>query len=323
MMKNIIIYATLIISAFVFNIFYYAWFSWFLFVVIACIPFLSLVISLPFMIISAIGGFKFFSEKSIYNDDEIKLGITGNRFNKFFCPLVKINIRLTNSFASVRKNQKFLYSGVFNKPVFVSVKKFESHCGCVQADARWCKIYDFTGIFFIPVKINCICNTTVLPKPQQPSVLPELENLMVYGYKPKPGGGFSDIYELRQFQNGDSLKNVHWKLSSKQDDLIVREPSVPISRQLAIRLCFVDNSKYNDSILERFAFVCLQLLRSGIDCYVTTASSNITSQIKSEKDLELYLTSIYQSNSYNSYSLDNNSIIYYSICADYEEVNGS
>ena len=323
MTKNIIIYASLIMSAFVFNIFYYAWFSWFLLVVIVCIPILSLAVSLPFMIISAIGGFKIFSENSIYKDDEIKIGITGNRLNKFFCPLVKINFRLTNSFASVRKKQKFLYSGVFNKPVFVNIKKFGSNCGCVQADARWCKIYDFTGIFFIPVKINCLCNTIVLPKPQKPDVLPELENLMVYGYKPKPGGGFSDIYELRKFQNGDSLKNIHWKLSSKQDDLIVREPSVPISRQLAVKLCFVNSSDYNDSILERFAFVCRHLVRHGIDCFVKTESNNFTSQIKSEKDLELYFASLYQNTNFNNCQLDTDSAIYYSIGADYEEVSGS
>ena len=68
----------------------------------------------------------------------------------------------------------------------------------------------------------------------KPALLPDSDSSVIVGYKAKPGGGFYDFYELRQYQSGDSLKNIHWKLSSKQDELIVREPCEPIFNKLII-----------------------------------------------------------------------------------------
>lgn len=50
MIRNIIIYLCLLTGTFLFSIFYYAWFSWFLFLTVVSIPIISLLLSLPFMI---------------------------------------------------------------------------------------------------------------------------------------------------------------------------------------------------------------------------------------------------------------------------------
>ena len=42
-------------------------------------------------------------------------------------------------------------------------------------------------------------------------------------WKPKPGGGYSEEHELRPYRPGDPANSIHWKLSSKTGDLIVRE----------------------------------------------------------------------------------------------------
>ena len=48
------------------------------------------------------------------------------------------------------------------------------------------------------------------------------------------------------------MKYVHWKISSKYDELIVREPSLPVLRSLVIRLDLSGNPEVNDDILARF-----------------------------------------------------------------------
>ena len=45
--------------------------------------------------------------------------------------------------------------------------------------------------------------------------------------RPKYGGGFAEDHDLRSYRPGDPPNSIHWKLSSKTDDLIVREALVP------------------------------------------------------------------------------------------------
>lgn len=43
----------------------------------------------------------------------------------------------------------------------------------------------------------------------------------------RSGQDSSELLQLRPFQNGDKLRNIHWKLSAKADELLVRESSRP------------------------------------------------------------------------------------------------
>lgn len=322
MIKNIIIYIILLLSAFVFNIFYYAWFSWFLLVAIICIPLLSLVISLPFMVNSATKGFSVFSEKSVYKNSEFYIGIISKKRKSFFCPLVKINLKAVNSFAGKRKKIKFKYSGTVNKPVYLKADSLSSNCGCIYISAKYCKIYDLTGIFFIPVQINCFTQIYVMPKAEKPVVIPNSENMSVIGHNAKPGGGFSDIYELRPYQIGDSLKNIHWKLSSKQDELIVREPNMPIYKQFIIKICIDENADQNDKILSKFIYICRYLNENNIVCYAEIEGRNSIFEIKEENDITMFLISLFKNTLSSGCVINQENTIVYSIYPDREEVDG-
>ena len=62
MIRNIIIYLCLLTGTFLFSIFYYAWFSWFLFLTVVSIPIISLLLSLPFMIRSVRSDIEIFAK---------------------------------------------------------------------------------------------------------------------------------------------------------------------------------------------------------------------------------------------------------------------
>lgn len=42
-----------------------------------------------------------------------------------------------------------------------------------------------------------------------------------------PGDDPSEIFGVREFRAGDKMQSIHWKLSAKSDDLLVRENSQP------------------------------------------------------------------------------------------------
>ena len=120
MIKNILIYLAILSSAFIFNIFYYAWFSWFLLVLTICIPFVSLVFSLPFMISCAVNGIVVFSHEKINIGDDFVLGISSKRKHSILCPQMRINIKTVNSFAPINAN--LLPSGAFKNAVYGEIE---------------------------------------------------------------------------------------------------------------------------------------------------------------------------------------------------------
>ena len=44
----------------------------------------------------------------------------------------------------------------------------------------------------------------------------------------------NEIFALRQYEKGDPIKRIHWKLSAKRDDLIYKEISQPINQTLLL-----------------------------------------------------------------------------------------
>ena len=45
-----------------------------------------------------------------------------------------------------------------------------------------------------------------------------------------------EIFDTRYYRQGDLLKNIHWKLSAKADDLLVKEFSMPADQSVEIYL---------------------------------------------------------------------------------------
>lgn len=52
----------------------------------------------------------------------------------------------------------------------------------------------------------------------------------------RPGSDRSEVLEIREFAPGDSFRNVHWKLSARHSELVVRVPSRPSSHEVALVL---------------------------------------------------------------------------------------
>ena len=94
------------------------------------------------------------------------------------------------------------------------------------------RVYDLTGLFYFTKKGVAEAHALILPEPAAiPVVLGErVRNF--FGDADtfddlRPGYDPSETFDVRQFRNGDRLQNVHWKLSAKSDELMVKENSLP------------------------------------------------------------------------------------------------
>lgn len=147
MIRNIIIYLCLLTGTFLFSIFYYAWFSWFLFLTVVSIPIISLLLSLPFMIRSVRSDIEIFAKENVFIKDEFYIAISGKRKKPLFCPMLMLNIKSTNLTANLCKNIKIRFSGTFTKPLIRQCNSLTQHCGQLDIVCKNGKVYDMLGIF--------------------------------------------------------------------------------------------------------------------------------------------------------------------------------
>lgn len=142
-----------------------------------------------------------------------------------------------------------------------------AYCGrlSIQADKVW--LMDYFG--FLPVKaaLTASAKTTVLPDmfPSEVNLIPA-PAVSDEGAENRRGQDRSEVYQLREYRPGDDVRQIHWKLSSKLDELIWKEPSMPESRSLLIAWDKRTQTTPNamDAMAEAVSSVCQGILSEGV-----------------------------------------------------------
>ncbi len=66
----------------------------------------------------------------------------------------------------------------------------------------------------------------------------------------KHGAEYNPDYEVREYIPGDELKSIHWKLSAKQENLMVKERLASGKEKINVLLPLGSNMEENDGLLE-------------------------------------------------------------------------
>ncbi|MBR2715947.1 MAG: DUF58 domain-containing protein [Ruminococcus sp.] len=319
MLKNVLIYLVVLLSVFIFSIFYFAWFSWYLLILTLSVPFLSLFLSLPFMIITAAKGVSVFTEDEIIVGEKLSVCISFRGEKGVFCPLMKTKLKFKNSFTGQKKSMKIIYSGLLKDAIYLKSDKFTRNCGCLEVNANYVKIYDMLGIFFIPIRLKYKAEVLIMPKAKEPSFLPDYEHIRIIGYKPN-SNGFAEEYELREYQKGDSLRNIHWKISARHNELIVKDPSVPIYRELVLKPVITNVAKHNDVMLGKLIYVSDILIKNSKEFYCLL-SDDKKLEIRSKDDIKTLMRELYSIKNPQQALLCEENAVVYTIMHDTEAVS--
>ena len=130
----------------------------------------------------------------------------------------------------------------------VTFKLNSKFCGIIKIKCACIKIYDPLRIFCFKTCKNISTEITVMPDNHDISGLSvcndhvneESNSFSEYTSGDDP----SEVFDLRDYIPGDKLNRIHWKLSSKKDNLIVKEYSLPTD---ASSMIFLDLKCYEDS----------------------------------------------------------------------------
>ena len=203
-------YLAALVGSVIFYIAYQEWFSWLLLLAVLGLPLFSLALSLP-----AIVTFR----GTAAGPDAMEMGTAGTvrlvGTSSLPVPPFRGRLRIRRATTGEQWKQKK------EKPLPAE------HCGALVITPEKLRVCDYLGLFSIPVGKPAGKTVLVRPVPVKMRGIPDLSRYLARSWRPKFGGGFAENHELRLYRPGDSLNQVHWKLSAKTGKLILREPMEP------------------------------------------------------------------------------------------------
>ena len=138
-----------------------------------------------------------------------------------------VHLQLQNRYTGEKWKQNYIFRNLETSRSELPLPT--EYCGMISCSVISCDIRDAMGLFSVRRKFKTECSCAVLPDAIQSDEPVNFETALSTSHvlKPKYGGGFAEEHELRGYRPGDLPNSIHWKLSSKMDDLIVREALVP------------------------------------------------------------------------------------------------
>ena len=175
--------------------------------------------------------------------------------------------------------------------------KYELTCSCLQ-------VTDALGLFRREAKGECIKEYVVRPSEFEVSVYLGASSAVMLesdNYSnSRNGNDPGEVRGIREYVIGDQIKNIHWKLSEKNDKLFVKELGLPVTEQVMVVLDTLVTDELAgegfDAIAAVFSSVMRSLVRMEVDFSVGWSGEGgeefVTRKVESEDDLEEIITEV-------------------------------
>lgn len=231
MIGHVLIYFLLVAVLIAFNIVNYSFVPFLL----CCIFIIITIISLIVVIILRINTDVVFEEENSVgerlNKQLVRLVVT----NTSFLPLLRCKIYVEavhgSSSRKVIKKVKTMCMG--NSSQICEFYMDCPDCETISFRIKKIYIYDFLNFLVLRKKSASANMLIVLPQPPDIDLIQKMsyvitnEESMIYSDK-KPGDDPTEIFAIREYKGGDKIRNIHWKLSSKTVDLMVKDYGLPL-----------------------------------------------------------------------------------------------
>lgn len=115
------------------------------------------------------------------------------------------------------------------------------YCGKLELQVQKVVCYDVAGICSASKRVKEKLMTTVMPKPYPVSLIISSRTrwFPVDGEsyaQDRSGEDSAEVYNVREYQAGDRMQKVHWKLSAREDTLYIKEFSYPLGAAVILLL---------------------------------------------------------------------------------------
>ncbi len=199
--------------------------------------------------------------------------------NKTILPLPRVHVKVKykNCMDTEYVHADFLVPLHWGRTENVTFTLSSMYCGKVDAYLDDVIFYDYISLFRLKLKTNKKCSVYILPNihdldiaiSDEVSSTGENDRYSQY----VSGDDHTEIFSLRDYTPGDRMSQIHWKLSSKHNDLIVKEYSKPINSNVLL-LCDFDCGtntnncmKIADTLTESLITISNYMVTNGYEHY--------------------------------------------------------
>ncbi len=271
MIKRWILYLITVSGCIVFYLAYRQWFAWFALIGVLCLPIVALLTSLPAMMklrltakypaVAPVG-----TQQTVHFATNCRLPAPPCRYR------LRVTKKISAESWALKEGQAF--------PT--------EHCGKMLCKLERARVYDYLGLFWLRIRKNTVTSLTVRPIPVPIQHVPELERFAASSWRPKPGGGFSENHEMRQYMPGDKMNQVHWKLTAKTGEVIVREAMEPERKRILVEMEMRGTPEQLDRKFGQLLWLSDHLLQMGLkhELRVLTGEGIQCHIVENEADME-------------------------------------
>ena len=175
-------------------------------------------------------------DKGLYSaekNSEIPILIQVKNKSKWLSVRCGFKIKVVNNFTCEVKKE------IINHTVTRGVKEtfsesfLSSDCGEISVYLVEYYVYDWIGCLYLKKKTNDVKKIEILPETHllmteiQRTTREFITDSEVYSDSEK-GDDLSEIYQVREYVEGDPIHDIHWKLSAKTDNLLIKEHGKPL-----------------------------------------------------------------------------------------------
>ena len=263
MAKSRLLYLAALVGTLIFHTYYTGWFSWYLLMLLVILPWFSLLCSL-YGILHLRLHVEMPAHCARAQPVFLRLGATNA---SLLAPPYRFQVVILDCMAQDSYRQKIALSG--SKTAQIELPS--AHSGAYLCTLEKGRVYDYLGLFVLPLHLPAAGELQVWPTSRAPREIPSLSELHSRAFRAKTAGGFSELHDFRAYRPGDSMRDIHWKLSAKTDKLIVREPLEPVRGQTIVSFDLSGSREQIDSVLDQLLWLCSWLLEQDIThsvCYL-------------------------------------------------------
>lgn len=334
MRRSRILYGFLCFCALAFASVYWDYLSFLIFV--SCLIF-PLFLYLQLRLVAKKMKLQFsFSPDTLHKQETLSLVFTVENKSRIPAAQVGICYQLKNELYPQLTDHYVYLLGYAKNRQSVSIAVQPQHVGYHKLVVKEALAYDFLRLFKVKIPIeNDNGEIAVLPRILNSSAqlgeryFFEADDSDLFS-KTRMGNDPSEILKLRPYQPGDRLNRVHWKLTAKGDDFVVKEPGMPIRSDTYLILELyspMGQNKANiDGIIESLCILSMLFLQEGVEhtvfWYDDTATQMQRQPIFTMDDLYVAIERVLRTDVYagNLYAMETYSAQYDVLFAECSKV---
>lgn len=226
--------------------------------------------------------------------------------NRSIIPLtsicIKIKLRYNGKEKTIKK--KYYTACPGRDDSYLDVKISCPNCETISYEIKKAYVYDALHLFVFPKRFACKDEIIIVPKLPPVEIMNKLVRELTDGDDDlyatnKPGDDPTEIFGIREYAPGDHIRNIHWKLSSKYGDLMVKEFSLPLRDKDCVVIAPFDVPDPKHALTDEmydllYGLLCAMTMRGfGFTaCYMH--QEYVSQRIETQRDIENFLVALYQ-----------------------------